>query len=359
MFLLKIDIDMIDTKNKMPLLGGILILLLLSCRSSNQETIRVENIICQPIICEDNYIIGGPREMALSDSILTVMDAKSDSMLLFFNVKSGKYLGKAGIRGQGPSEFTVLSSLESHGGGSFSFYDINKKTFYYTNSVMGDGVQFIPAFRVDSGLPLEVHPMANGKFIAPGIYEEYRYCVLDSSGQVHNTFGEWPYRDEDEKKVSGIVRSQAYMFGIAPSPSKTKFIASLLSADILSFYQLENDSVHLLKETILTYPDYEYRNSPTVYSGASKDSPINYLCATCSENYVYVLYSGKNFRQDALASFSGNVIYVYTWNGNKIAMLKSDKMLGKICLAEDGKTMYAIAYDLDPILVQFPLPQWE
>ncbi|MCX4366336.1 MAG: BF3164 family lipoprotein, partial [Bacilli bacterium] len=206
---------------------------------------------------------------------------------------------------------------------------------------------------------LEVHPMANGKFIAPGIYEEYRYCVLDSSGQVHNTFGEWPYRDEDEKKVSGIVRSQAYMFGIAPSPSKTKFIASLLSADILSFYQLENDSVHLLKETILTYPDYEYRNSPTVYSGASKDSPINYLCATCSENYVYVLYSGKNFRQDALASFSGNVIYVYTWNGNKIAMLKSDKMLGKICLAEDGKTMYAIAYDLDPVLVQFPLPQWE
>ena len=118
---------MIDTKNKMPLLGGILILLLLSCRSSNQETIRVENIICQPIICEDNYIIGSPREMALSDSILAVMDAKSDSMLLFFDVKSGKYLGKAAMRGQGPSEFTVLSSLESHNESSFSFYDINRK----------------------------------------------------------------------------------------------------------------------------------------------------------------------------------------------------------------------------------------
>lgn len=284
---------MIDTKNKMPLLGGILILLLLSCRSSNQEIIRVENIICQPIICEDNYIIGGPREMALSDSILAVMDAKSDSMLLFFNVKSGKYLGKAGIRWQGPSEFTVLSSLELHGGGSFSFYDINKKTFYYTNSVMGDGVQFIPAFCVDSGLPLEVHPMANGKFIAPGIYEKYRYCVLDSNGQVHSTLGEWPYRDKDEKTVSGIVRSQAYMFGIASSPSRTKFVAYLMSADMLSFYQLENDSLHLRKETIVTYPDYEYRNNPTDYSGASRDSPLVYLWATCSEDYVYLLYSGK------------------------------------------------------------------
>ena len=350
---------MIDTKNKMPLLGGILILLLLSCRSSNQETIRVENIICQPIICEDNYIIGGPREMALSDSILAVMDAKSDSMLLFFNVKSGKYLGKAGIRGQGPSEFTVLSSLESHGGGSFSFYDINKKTFYYTNSVMGDGVQFIPAFRVDSGLPLEVHPMANGKFIAPGIYEKYRYCVLDSNGQVHSTLGEWPYRDKDEKTVSGIVRSQAYMFGIASSPSRTKFVAYLMSADMLSFYQLENDSLHLRKETIVTYPDYEYRNNPTDYSGASRDSPLVYLWATCSEDYVYLLYSGKNFRQNALASFSGDMIYVYNWNGDKIAMIKSDKMLKQICVAKDGKTMYAIACDLDPVLVHFPLPQWE
>ena len=83
-------------------------------------------------------------------------------------------------------------------------------------------MRFTPAFRIDSGLPLEVHPMANGKFIAPGIYEKYRYCVLDSNGQVHSTLGEWPYRDKDEKTVSGIVRSQAYMFGIASSPSKTK-----------------------------------------------------------------------------------------------------------------------------------------
>ena len=350
---------MIDTKNKMPLLGGILIFLLLSCRSSNQETIRVENIICQPIICEDNYIIGSPREMALSDSILAVMDAKSDSMLLFFNVKSGKYLGKAAMRGQGPSEFTVLSSLESHNESSFSFYDINRKKFYYTNSTTAGTVRFTPAFRIDSGLPLEVHPMANGKFIAPGIYEKYRYCVLDSNGQVHSTLGEWPYRDKDEKTVSGIVRSQAYMFGIASSPSRTKFVAYLMSADMLSFYQLENDSLHLRKETIVTYPDYEYRNNPTDYSGASRDSPLVYLWGTCSEDYVYLLYSGKKFRQNALASFSGDMIYVYNWNGDKIAMIKSDKMLKQICVAKDGKTMYAIACDLDPVLVHFPLPQWE
>ncbi len=350
---------MIHTKDKMLLLGGVLIPFLLSCCSSSQETIRVEDVICQPIICEDNYIIGGTREISLSDSILAIIDAKSDSMLLFFNVKSGKYLGKAGVRGQGPFEFTILSSLEPHSGSSFSFYDINRRTFYYIHNITSDNVRFIPAFHVDSGVPLEVHPMANGKFITSGIYEKYRYCVLESDGKVHSTFGGWPYRDEDEKSVSGIVRSQAYMSGIASSPSKTKFVAYLLSADILSFYRLKDDSVHLIKENILTYPDYEYRNSPTDYSGASRDSPLNYLSATCSEDYVYMLYSGKNFQQNTLASFSGNVIYVYTWNGDKIAMMKSDKMLKNICLSEDGQLMYAIAYNPDPSLVQFALPQWE
>ena len=53
------------------------------------------------------------------------------------------------------------------------------------------------------------------------------------------------------------------------------------------------------------------------------------------------------------------MIYVYNWNGDKIAMIKSDKMLKQICVAKDGKTMYAIVCDLDPVLVHFPLPQWE
>lgn len=327
-----------------------------SCRSGNEEIIPIENVICKPI-CGDDYIMGGPNAMALSDSILTVVDVKSDSMLLLFNMKSGKYLRKIGARGQGPSEFTVLSSLESQDGSIFSFYDINKKTFYHTNMLTEKDVRFTSVFHVDSVFPLEIHSIANGRFIASGFYDNYRFCLLDSCGQVQSTFGEWPYRDEVEKKVSGIVRSQAYMFNIATSPSKTKFIASLLSADILAFYQLEDDSVHLIKETIFTYPNYEYRNNPTTYSGTSKDAPINYLCATCSEDYVYVLYSGKTFRKDALAAFTGNLIYVYRWSGEKLAILKSDKMLGKICLSEDGKSMYAIAYDLDPVLVQFSLPQ--
>lgn len=86
-------------------------------------------ILLPTYICHDNYIIGVSREMALSDSIMAVIATKFDSMLLFSYVKARKYLEKAGMRGQGAFEFTVLSSLESHNVITFSFYDINKKRF--------------------------------------------------------------------------------------------------------------------------------------------------------------------------------------------------------------------------------------
>ncbi|MEY8687498.1 BF3164 family lipoprotein [Bacteroides sp. AN502(2024)] len=339
---------------------GLTNLFFYSCRSESLENIRVENVICQPI-CGDDYIIGGARDMKLSNSILTVTDTKSDSMLLFFDMKAGKYLRKAGTRGHGPSEFTMISSLlGACSKNSFSFYDPNKRTYYQTNEITQDEeIRFTPVFRVDSIFPLEIQPMANGQFMATGIYDDCLFCLLDSAGRVQRKSGELFYRDEDEKQVSGIVRSQAYMFDVASSPSKTKFVAFLLSADILAFYQLENDSLCLIKENILSYPEYEYRNNSQHYSGTPKSVPLNYLCAACTEDYVYLLYSGKTFNEHNLGVFKGNLIYVYNWNGDKVAMIRSDKMLKRICLSEDGKTMYAIAYNPDPILVQFSLPQWQ
>lgn len=342
---------------KIEITSILIILFLSSCSSGVQKTVRVEHVVCQQI-CGDDYMLGGPSGMALSDSILAVVDVKTDSLFHFFNIETGEYIGKCGVRGRGPSEFTVISSLNSCDEGAFSFYDANKKSFYYTDVITNRDVQFTHHFSVDSIFPFKVHPLANEKFISTGLYENYRLCLLGRDGQIKTTLGEWPYRDEAERKVSGYIRSQAYMFDIAVSPSKTKFLTSLFSADILAFYQLENDSVHLLKELIVTYPDYEYRNNPNEYSGTSKDAPMWYLSATCSDDYVYVLYSGKTFREHGLRVFEGNVIYVYTWNGDKIAMLKTDKMLREFCLSKDGKSMYAIANDPNPVLVRFSLPQW-
>lgn len=72
-----------------------------------------------------------------------------------------------------------------------------------------------------------------------------------------------------------------------------------------------------------------------------------------------MLYFGKMFRKSTLALLGGDIIYVQNWNGDKIAMMKNDKMLKKICLSKDGKSMYTIAYNPYPVLVQFLLLQWQ
>lgn len=52
---------------KIEITSILIILFLSSCSSGVQKTVRVEHVVCQPI-CGDDYMLGGPSGMALSDS---------------------------------------------------------------------------------------------------------------------------------------------------------------------------------------------------------------------------------------------------------------------------------------------------
>lgn len=329
----------------------------LSSCTPNQRNMDliVSDVFCQPI-CNDDSILGAPNALALSDSILAIVDTQSDSLIHIVNVGKQKYICKTGVLGQGPAEFTMITSLNTSGNNSFCLYDPNKRTFYDMTCMM-DTASFSPLFRIDSLMHYEVRPLANHLYLATGIYEANRYCLVNSQGRIEKTFGEWPYRDEKEKNVSGRVKAQAYMGGITVNPSGTKFLSYVATADILSFYHLEKGEAHLVKETCLTYPDYAYNDNSNSFRGTSREAPLTYLAAASTEEYVYLLYSGKSTGKYDLNAFSGNMIYVYSWDGDKVAELKSDKDLQCLCVSQDGKVIYTIASTPEPALVQILLPE--
>lgn len=338
------------------MLGAVAAFVLSSCKPSQGKIdLLVEDVFCQPI-CFGDSILGAPSALALSDSILAIVDTQSDSLIHIVNVEKQKYIRKVGVLGQGPTEFTMITSLNTSGNGSFGLYDPNKRTFY-NMACRIDTVSFSPLFRIDSLMHYEVRPLANRLYLTTGIYEANRYCLVNSQGKIEKTFGEWPYRDEKEKNVSGRVKAQAYMGGITVNPSGTKFLSYVATADILSFYQLEKGEAHLVKESCLTYLDYAYSDNSNSFRGTSREAPLTYLAATSTEKYVYLLYSGKNTGKYNLSAFSGNIIYVYTWDGDKVAELKSDKDLQCLCVSPDGKVIYTIANTPEPTLVQISLPR--
>lgn len=337
------------------LLGLAVSSVLFSCKSVQKETdVIISDVHCQSVAGVDS-ILGTPSAMALSGSVLAIVDTQSDSLIHFIDIGKQKYIRKSGAIGQGPSEFTMVTSLHSNGSHSFSLYDPNKRTLY--NMACTDGAtRFTPLFSIDSLMHYDVRPLAGNVYLATGIYSSGRFSLIDAQGHVEKTFGEWPYRDEKEKAVSGPVKAQAYMGGMTVNPSGTKFLSYIATADMLSFYRLDKGEAHLVKESCLTYPDYAYHENPSSFRGTSREAPLTYLAAASTDEYVYLLYSGKNTAKYGLNAFSGNLIYVYDWEGNKLAELKSDKDLQCLCVSKDGKDIYTIANTPEPTLVRIPLP---
>lgn len=73
-------------------------------------------------------------------------------------------------------------------------------------------------------------------------------------------------------------------------------IAYTMTADMIELYDFSGDSIRKITDLYKSYPDYNYKAGSESFTGTSKKTPFCYLYATCTDKYIYVLYSGKIFR---------------------------------------------------------------
>ena len=194
------------------------------------------------------------------------------------------------------------------------------------------------------------------RHLATGLYGEHQFCLLDSLGNIVNKFGEYPYRDEEERGLSGIIKSQVYQGDVTIAPSGKRFLSCILCGDLVSIYEYNEATGYFQpkKNMYTTFPEYKYQGDN--YFGVSRECPFTYLDAASTDDYIYLLYSGKTTQDVGLTAFYGNRIFVLNWEGEKVAELQCEQDLAALCLSPDGKTMYVIAYNPEPEVMYFRLP---
>ena len=84
-------------------------------------------------------------------------------------------------------------------------------------------------------------------------------------------------------------------------------------------------------------------------------APIYNIDVSVTDQYVYILYSGRNFKESKDKAFLGNRIDVYDWEGKHVKRLNLDVDVQVMCIKEDDSAIYAIAPLPDPVLVSFSL----
>ena len=330
----------------------LLLFFVLCACSSNTNRKKTIDCVHRVLVHSDSYILGKPFLIALSDSILTVVDQNNEKMLYMFNATSGKSLGGYVKRGQGPDEYYSISQLGNWKDGLF-FYDINKRVVAEIG--FKDSIQIKPKFNLGKDVHFSFAPLNNDVFIASGFYQDGRFCILKDSGTKQEYFMDYPSRDEAEKKVTNQIKFQAYSGKLVVHPSGNQFMFCTGMADMLSFYTYDNDKILLTKEINKTFPDYKYDNENKRFTGFSAHCNEVYLYACGTEKNVYLLYSGKSFAEAGERAFLSSRIDVYNWKGEKVKTLMLDIPIQGMVVSEDDSTMYAIAFNPEPQIVAFDL----
>lgn len=329
------------------------VVVLLSCQSGKKPEAVPEYVLRHERLFTDEPVIGNVRGMALlHDSIPVLTLAKSDKAFQWLDYPKQE-ARSYGDLGQGPDELLFPTSLVASVEGGIRFWDINKRRYSAMRLADGDTLpRFCHLFESsDSLFHFEVLPVTGDRFVAAGMYEDYRLVLLDGNGRFVKGFGQCPFRDEDERKVSNMIRSDAYQGKMALNGSGTELVHALLRADILSFYDLSGDGdIQLKAERINGYPDYQYTTGAMPLS-----SPICYLDVCATDRYVYALYSGRNYKDDKDRAFTGRMVKVYDWDGTLVRKLHLDADAKVFCVSSDDRRLYAIVHQPDPVLVLFTL----
>ena len=80
-----------------------------------------------------------------------------------------------------------------------------------------EGISFRSLFSLaDSLICFEMLPVQHDRYIVTGLHKHNRFTVLDGNGKKVGDFGEYPYRDEEERKLDGFVLGDVYQANWQP-----------------------------------------------------------------------------------------------------------------------------------------------
>ena len=331
-------------------LATCLLALLSSCSTKKEQEEVVVQSLKHEVLMGDEYLIGKINDMALmNDSIPVVINVGSDKAFQVLD-HSRKKVIEVGNVGQGPDDFLLSFGLLSSAENAFSVSDVNRRRFSTVHlNPEDDSWRVEHHIKYDSVMHIYIKPIVNNRYVATGIYEDNHLMVLDEKGTPLKGFGEWPYQDEQEKKVPGKIRASVYQGKLEVSPSGDKLVFAVMSGDMLYFYRvLPNGELELISKQENAYAHYDHTNGAH-YGTATH----HYIDACVTEDYVYTLYSGRNLKEHGMRCFEGNLVRVYDWEGKLVKKLLLDIDVKQIAVTKDNRKIYAIADLPDPVLVVF------
>lgn len=316
----------------------------------------IKKISSIPLLSEE-LILGQPFIIQYVDSSLVIFDNIGDSLFIVIDLAHNNKVFRYGQKGEGNNEFLqVFSFSKMADNTSLGVYDAYRRVLRKMDiKQLKRGVESYPIIGRDTIGSIKLFKTCSGANLGVGFYENNMLSLSSDSGFVHY-FYEYPYRNKREKSIPNRLRGMAYQGNISSNSTLDKFLYTVYNAPIFIVFEVKGDSIKKTYEFIGDYPIYKTEETDSwIAAPISADNKCAFLASYATDNFIYLLYSGKTFRESDLKASQGNIIYQLSWEGKPINKFELDFEATNFCVSDDDKVLYALVNKGEIEIVQYNL----
>lgn len=259
----------------------------------------------------------------------------------FIDVKNGELISRWGSVGDAPNEFidfgsgfTILDSQlvflcnARKEINYVSLYDILQRND--TVKIAKESYPYTADFR-----PTNLNILGENK-IAIGYFKEGRFGILDSTNNIINTFGDYPYHYDE---VNGIFRGMVFQSKIKSNVNLNKFVILTLASDVFEIYQLTDKS---FSRTYVSPSNYipKICKKGKYYDVDYNKSIAGLMKMAVSKDYICFLYSSLSYNEARKNGKNSNEILCFNWKGEKVKKYILPFPINNFCI--DSNYIYGV-----------------
>lgn len=300
--------------------------------------------------------------MIVIDSLLVMNSPSRNHLFKIVDLKRDEFIKNYGKKGNGPSELGFPSFIQRIPDSKQNVAIFSKNAFTFYEASVSEILQSSDSRprKVVSGIDFNTQQVArvkDSKYIAVGIYPN-RFAALNSNGDTVKTFLDYPFRNEYEN-FGYQTLAMAFQGGLIVKPDGSRAIFAAANSANFDIINLDDFSDPTLVKSIHSWkPSFSDQSSTNSLSIAVKrDNRFGYIDLSVSDNFIYLLLSGRTMERYGNDAFAANRVLVFDWDGEPVRSFLLEKDTRTIAVDESDNNLYAFIDEEDPLILKYALPK--
>lgn len=288
--------------------------------------------------------LGRTFDMGIVGDFIYLRNDWGNTKLTLIDIADKRNMYNFGKRGDGPNELInpgpVIfrsNSIDVFDGSKMALlrYDVN-------HVVSGDSLATKVLLQTDLSGIISLVELPDSYYVASGVFQEGRLCLLDKNGTVCAYAGHYPI-STDLVDVPFHVLGVAYQSLMCAQPMAKRTALVTRYGGILQIY--EWDLLKKTAEEVCCINEFSPQLTTQDMNGTpnfrpDRETRWGYLAVAGTDKYIFALYSGQ-LQVEGKTFYLGDEIHVFDWDGNFCYLLHLDCQASS--LAVKGNKLFVLA----------------